>query len=187
MASKKTRSKKSGSKKSVAKGPTVGGGKGKSKPAKLRTQFMWNFTAKFIGDPAKIKDPAPPPQTDPWPDPEPKNPPSPSTRVWPVSGQKMPGILADYATFVNVLMTVGNHGALPPPAPGSLAAQILQFLNQDPKWPDNTEVPPKYALEKPTVHLVEIAVILDRLLQAINSFDVTGDGAGGGGSGWPPH
>jgi hypothetical protein len=149
-----------------------------TKPNLLRTQFMADFTAAFIGDPTKIKDPAPAPAPlDPWPDPH---------RLWPAPGQKKIDIVADYATFVNVLMTVGYVLAPPPAAPsGSLGARIAQFL-QAQNWPTGTTVPPEYNNELPTVHLAEISVILDRLLQAINSFNSVG-GAGGGPGGWPPH
>lgn len=160
---------------------------GNANPKSLRTKFMADFTAKFIGDPTKIKDPAPPPATDPWPDPEPKIPLSPPTRLWPKCGQNRTEIIADYATFVNVLMTVGYVGASPPTFPsGSLGDQIGKFLIAQ-NWPAGTEVPPEYMSEPPTVHFVEIAVIQDRLLQAINSFDLTCTGSGGGGSNWPPH
>ncbi|MGA2710100.1 MAG: hypothetical protein ACLQJ0_04240 [Steroidobacteraceae bacterium] len=153
----------------------------------LRTDFMKAFTKTFIGDPTTIKDPAPPPATDPWPDPEPTNPPTPSTRVWPKFGQKQNDAITDYATFVNVLLTVGFVGASPPTFPsGSLGDQIVQFLNTY-HWPTGTGVPSEYQSELPTVYLVEIAVIQDRLLQAINSFDFTGHGAGGNSSNWPPH
>jgi len=160
---------------------------GNANPKALRTNFMKDFTAAFIGDPKKIKDPAPPPAKDPWPDPEETNPPSPPTRLWPKCGQKMNDIVADYATFVNVLMTVGYVGAPPPNFPsGSLGDRIVQFLTTYP-WPTGTGVPSEYQGELPTVSLAEIAVIQDRLLQAINSFKVTCPGAGGGGSNWPPH
>src|ERR1700677_1271140 len=115
----------------------------------LRTQFMADFTAAFIGDPKKIKDPAPPPATDTWTDPN---------RLWPKSGQNRTEIVADYATFVNVLLTVGYVGAPPPAAPsGSLGDQIGKFLIAQ-NWPAGTEVPPEYKNELPTVHYVEIAV-----------------------------
>jgi hypothetical protein len=144
----------------------------------LRTQFIADFTAAFIGDPTKIKDPGPPGQLDPWPDPN---------RLWPAPGQKKPDIVTDYATFVNVLMTVGCVMAPPPAAPsGSLGARIAQFL-QAQNWPTATSVPPQYSGELPTVHLVEISVILDRLLHAINSFKEEAKGAGGNGTNWPPH
>jgi hypothetical protein len=150
-------------------------GCGKGKQELLRTQFMADFTAAFIGDPTKIKDPGPPGQLDPWPDPN---------RLWPVSGQTRNDIATDYATFVSVLMTVGYVGGIPPAAPsGSLGDRIGKFLIAQ-NWPGGTKAPPGYEGERPTVHQVEIAVILDRLLQAINSF---GEGAGGGGSNWPPH
>ncbi|HMK23730.1 MAG TPA: hypothetical protein VK466_15470 [Terriglobales bacterium] len=145
-----------------------------SQPKPLRTQFMADFTAAFIGDPTKIKDPG---QPDKWPDP--------AGRLWPTKGQKLIDVVADYATFVNVLMTVGYVGVPPAAAaPGSLGDRIAQFL-QAQNWPTATPVvPTEYQGELPTVHLVEIAVILDRLLQAANSF---GDGPTGGGSNWPPH
>jgi hypothetical protein len=157
----------------------------------LRTPFMADFTREFIGDPTKIKDPTPPPGTDPWPDPEPTNPPSPPTRLWPVCALKptMSDIVSDYATFVNVLLTVGYVGASPAPPyrSGSLGDRIVKFLAAQ-NWPAGTAVPPEYTSERPTVHLVEIAVIQDRLLQAINSFNLADcQGAGGGGSNWPPH
>jgi hypothetical protein len=144
----------------------------------LRTQFMADFTAAFIGDPTKIKDPAPcPGSLDPWPDP---------ARLWPAPGQNRVAIVTDYATFVNVLMTVGYVLAPPPAAPsGSLGDKIAQFL-QAQNWPTGTTFPPECNNELPTVHLAEIAVILDRLLQAMNSFN-PGDKPGGGGGGWPPH
>ena len=166
MAAKKTRSKKSASK------ARASGGKGKKK---LRTQFMADFTKKFIGDPKKTDQRK-------WPDPN---------RLWPNPGQLASNIVTDYATFVNVLMTVGYVLAPPPAFPiGSLGERIGQFLNAE-NWPSGTKVPLEYADNRDTVHLVEIAVILDRLLQAINSFEVAKTEAesptGGGGSGWPPH
>jgi hypothetical protein len=65
----------------------------------------------------------------------------------------------------------------------------VQFV-QAQNWP-NVPPPPGYEKLQGTVSLVEIAVILDRLLQAMNSFAVAKQGGmnppGGGGSGWPPH
>jgi len=160
------------------------GGTGNS----LRTQFMTDFTAKFIGDPTKMK---PAGQADTWPDPN---------RIWPQAGQSRDAVATDFATFVNVLMSVAYVGGPPPTFPsGLLGDQILQFL-QAQKWPGTSASPAGY--EKTplgTVNLVEIAVILDRLLQAINSFELAkvtptggsgtekGGPVGGGGTGWPPH
>jgi hypothetical protein len=170
----------------VLAGSATGCAKGKQESASgcatgkqelLRTQFIADFTAAFIGDPTKIKDPGPP---DPWPGSGP-------SRLWPTPGQKKTDIVTDYATFVNVLMTMGYVMAPPPVAPsGSLGARIAQFL-QAQNWPTATAVPTQYSKELPTVHLVEISVILDRLLQAINSFKEDPSDASGGGSPWPPH
>ena len=152
-------------------GPGTSNSQG-SQQQPLRTQFVADFTAAFIGDPTKIQAPG---QPDKWPDPG---------RVWPTSGQKQVDILADFATFANVLMTVGYVMAPAPAAPsGSLADRIAQFI-QTHNWPNAGTIPTQYQSELPTVHLVEISVILDRLLQAASSY---GDGAGGGGSNWPPH
>ena len=65
---------------------------------------------------------------------------------------------------------------------GSFRDRVIQFLAQ-PKWPDESPVPPEYAKKERMVHLIEIAVISDRMLQAFNK----GRGGGGGGSSWPPH
>jgi hypothetical protein len=158
-----------------------GAGAGNQKP--LRTQFMADFTDAFIGPSTKIKDPAPPPGTDPWPDPP--NATDPPTRLWPKSTQHKPDIVTDYLTFADVLMTVGYRLQTPPTfSPGTLAAQISDFLKAK-DWPAAPPVPTEYQGELPTVHLVEIGVILDRLLQAMNSF--TEGNPTGSGSNWPPH
>jgi hypothetical protein len=159
----------------------------------LRTQFVADFTKQFIGPPDKIK---PPGTLDLWPDP-PKST-DPPTRIWPKPNQTRPEIVADYALFANVLMTVGYVKASLPTFPGgSLGDDIVKFLTLQ-NWPTATPVfppppppaaPPPlgpYQNELPTVHLLEITVILDRLLQAMNSFN-PGGGPGGGGSSWPPH
>ena len=86
--------------------------------------------------------------------------------------------VTDYAAFVNVLLTVRLVGPSPTYPSGSLGDSVVQFLKAYP-WPSGTGVPSEYQGELPTVYLVEIAVIQDRLLQAINSFDFTGHGAGG--------
>jgi hypothetical protein len=150
----------------------------------IRTKFMADFTDKYIGDSKKMKPPGTTP--DPWPDPD--NAATPSTRVWPAKNESRDAIANDYATFVNVLMTVayvGGPPSAPPPNP-ALGADILQFL-QGKNWPTAPPDPPQPPYPQGTVTLVEIAVILDRLLQAMNSFSLAGRAPGGGGSGWPPH
>jgi hypothetical protein len=142
-------------------------------PQPLRTPFIAAFTATFIGDPNTIK---PLGQSDSWPDP---------SRIWPKSDQSRVQIVADYETFANVLLTAGYLLAPPPTTAPGLQGQIAQFLVAQ-NWPAVTTPPPQYQGELPTVHLVEISVILDRLLQAMNSFN-PGTGAGGSGSNWPPH
>jgi hypothetical protein len=142
----------------------------------LRTQFMEDFTAEFIGDPAAIQASG---QVDKWPDPN---------RKWPVAKpqQTQVDIAADYATFVKVLMAAGYVMLpLPAPAPGSLEERIGQFIKAK-NWPNDNAVPAEFSkLPLTTVHLVEISVIQDRLLKAIYSFNP--GGTGGGPGDWPPH
>jgi hypothetical protein len=143
----------------------------------VRTPFMAAFTAQFIGDPTKIKASG---QQDDWPDPN---------RLWPKlqPAQTSAQILADYLTFMNALMMAGYVIApLPNPGPSQLATDIANFLTAQ-NWPTSTTPPAGYpTLPLPTIHLIEICVIHDRLLQAINSYNPE-KGGGGGGSSWPPH
>jgi len=160
MAKKKASSKK----KSASKKSAGTGGKSKSGQPLLRTQFMADFTHEFIYD-------------------------SSGKFLWPVAGQSKTAVLADYLTFVTVLMTVGYIEAPAPAAsPGSLGDRIATFLANQ-KWPSQTSIKPKWVKDpgRPTVHLIEIAVILDRLLEAINGFHFKLTARGGGPGGWPPH
>jgi hypothetical protein len=139
----------------------------------LRTQFMKDFTTMFIGDPTTMKTPGDP---DTWPDP---------SRKWPDPNTKLGRdvVASQYAMFVNLLMTFGYIG--PPPAKPSdpLGGSIWQFLT-DQKWPIG--MPPTPGYNQGTVTKVEMGVILDRLLQAMNSYNAA-DGSGGPPGVWPPH
>jgi hypothetical protein len=136
----------------------------------LRTQFMADFTAKFIGDPTKMPAQG---EKSTWPDP----------RVWPDPKITARDVVAtQYAMFVNLLMTFGYVGGPSPAKPSDpLGANIWQFL-VDQKWPGT----PPSGYDNTNVPLVEIAVILDRLLQAMNSFNMSG-GPGGPPGSWGPH
>jgi len=138
---------------------------------------MAAFTTKFIGDPTKIPAPG---QMSTWPDP---------TRIWPDPNINPPRdvVANQYATFVSLLMTFGYVSGPPPGKPSDpFAASIWQFL-KDQDWPGGTPGVPQY--DKGTVTKVEIAVILDRLLEALNTYQVAGSSTstGGGPSSWPPH
>jgi hypothetical protein len=165
----------------VLVGSAIGGAcNAQPRPSPVHTTFMDDFTTKFIGDPAKL---------DSWPDP---------SRKWPRQGQSKADVAKEYATFVNVLMTVGFVQPHPIPTPHtSLGVSILHYLQSYP-WPSQSGASwPPY-----DVYLVEIAVILDRLLQSINSFGLPAPIPPPGphplgspwprppqpnGSQWPPH
>ena len=143
----------------------------------LRTKFMDDFTAKFIGDPTTMPALG---DLSTWPDPN---------RIWPDPKAIPPRdvVASQYGTFVNLLMTFGYVSGPPPAKPSDpLGGNIWQFL-VDQNWPNGTPRPPGYDHTK--VPLVEIAVILDRLLQALNTYQVAGasSASGGGPGSWPPH
>jgi len=141
--------------------------------------FADSFTAEFIGDPTKIK---PAGEKDPWPGPDPN-------RKWPASGSFRNDVATEYETFVHVLMSVAYVGGSPPTYPsGSLGARIVQFL-QTQNWPNGSPTPTEYKTEdRGTVTLMEMSIIQDRLLQALNSFRIASEtSSSGGGSSWPPH
>jgi hypothetical protein len=145
-------------------------------PAKqpLRTKFIADFTTQFIGDPTTMPAAG---ELSPWPAPN---------RVWPDPKTSLARdvVVSQFATFVNLLMTFGYVSGPPPAKPSDpLGASIWQFL-VDQKWPGTP--PPGY--DNTIVPLEEIAVILDRLLQAMNSYQLAGPGSGGGPPGsWGPH
>jgi hypothetical protein len=128
-------------------------------PQKVSTKFMSAFTAEFIRDP-KTKN-----------------------RKWPAASQTDPSVMADFETFMYALMQAGF--LLQPLVSGgsnSLSDRLAQFIAAQ-NWPVAALVPKKWQTIQPTVHLIEISVITDRLLQAINEPRA----AGGTPSIWPPH
>jgi hypothetical protein len=152
-------SKKARAKKSVSKRRASTGGK--SKRPLLRTPFMADFTKAFISQGG--------------------------TNLWPVANQKRADIVADFEAFVKVLLTVG-YGLPAPANNGPLGDRVVQFLGAPRNWPnDPTGIPARLQGQLSTVALVDIAVILDRLLKAINAFKLVTTGKGGGPSNWPPH
>jgi hypothetical protein len=131
--------------------------KRKAAPKPVRTKFMADFTAQFIGPKA--------------------------TNPWPTDGQTMASMVADFQTFTSILIAAEVSHTPPPTVPlGSLAARVGNFLNAQ-NWPVSAPKPNTWPTIQSTVHLIEISVIADRLLKAINS----SPGRGGQGSGWPPH
>jgi hypothetical protein len=146
-------------KKAVKKAPKKSA-KLKAAPKLVRTQFMADFTAEFIGSNA-----VPP---------------------WPAADQTNASVVADFQTFISILIAAEVSHTPPPTGPiGSLAARVGNFLIAQ-NWPvaaPEPKTPKSWQKIQPTVHLIEISVIADRLLKAINS----SPGRGGAGSGWPPH
>jgi hypothetical protein len=130
----------------------------------VRTEFMAAFTKQFIGRTA--------------------------TNPFPAIGQSNADIAANFNTIMSILIAaeVGRK----PPRTGngrSLAGKVRNFLIAQ-KWPASTPLPKQLQDIQPTVRLIEIAVIADRLLQEINLIPGRGrpksDGPGPA-PGWPPH
>jgi hypothetical protein len=129
----------------------------KAPPKLVRTKFMADFTAEFIGQNASTP--------------------------WPGADATNASVVADFATFMSILIAAEVSHTPPPTVPvGSLAARVGNFLIAQ-NWPIAAPKPKTWDKIQQTVHLIEISVIADRLLKAINSSPLRG----GNPSGWPPH
>jgi hypothetical protein len=129
-------------------------------PTRVHTKFVSAFFAEFVGGP------------------------KPKAWKWPLAGQAGPAVLQDFETFLDVLMTAGYLLAAPTSGgTDSLRDRLGDFLLAQ-HWPLTAPIPKKWQGIQPTVRLVEVSQITDRLLQAINADPL---GAGGGPSRWPPH
>jgi hypothetical protein len=129
-----------------------------AKGTRVRTVFMAAFTEQFIGRLA--------------------------TTPFPAIGRSKTRIAADFITIMSILIAAEVRRK-PPPAGNSrsLAGKVGNFLRAQ-NWPSKSPVAKQWKINQRALHLIEIAVIADRLLEAIN----LGSGPQGGlGSGWPPH
>jgi hypothetical protein len=128
-------------------------------PTLVRTKFMSAFTSEFIRDPKTHK----------W--------------KWPTDGQTPESIVEDFETYIDVLMRADF--VLPSNANSALRIRLAAFLNTE-HWPVTSSIPKAWKKIQPTVRLIEISVIVDRLLEAVNAFTNPTE-SGGGPIGWPPH
>jgi len=106
--------------------------------------------------------------------------------TWPTVGESNDAIVADFVTLTSGLLSTAL--TLTPPAPdgsGSMRDRLANFLIAQ-KWPVNTLIPARWAGIQPTVRLIEISVITDHILEALNAFRLP-DSRGGGPGAWPPH
>jgi hypothetical protein len=130
----------------------------------VRTEFIAAFTKQFIGQTA--------------------------TNPFPAIGHSNADIAADFNTIMRILIAAEVGRKPPPTGKGrSLAGKVGNFLIAQ-KWPASTPLPKQLQGIQPTVRLIEIAVIADRLLQAINLIPGRGRPRSGGPGpvpGWPPH
>jgi hypothetical protein len=126
----------------------------------VQTQFMTDFVSTLLGT------------TNNW--------------IWPTPGESQTDMIADFGTFTNMLLTAAL--TLTTPVSGntqSLSDRIAAFLTAQ-KWPVTTPIPARWQSMQPTVRLIEISVIIDHVLEALNFYTNPGS-RGGSGSGWPPH
>jgi hypothetical protein len=123
----------------------------------VRTGFMSDFVAEFIRSP-RAKE-----------------------FKWPSRELPAPAVLAEFQMIMDVLMRAGYlNGDLVADGTNALRDRLVNFL-QAQDWPRSTPIPRKWEKIKPTVRLIEVAVIADGLLEAINFHPTVA------GSGWPPH
>ena len=102
---------------------------------------------------------------------------------WPAPGQPTASVIADFGMFMDVLLKADLLLQAPvPDNSGSLLDRLAKFLIAQ-KWPASSPIPKKWQGIKTTIRLIEVSVIADHLLEAINDWP----GSGGGGTLWPPH
>jgi hypothetical protein len=102
---------------------------------------------------------------------------------WPAPAQPTASVIADFGMFMDVLLKADLLLQAPvPDNSGSLLDRLAKFLIAQ-KWPASSPIPKKWKGIAPTVRLIEVSVIADHLLEAINDWP----GSGGGGTLWPPH
>jgi hypothetical protein len=128
-------------------------------PTQVRTEFMSAFTSEFIRDP----------KTKVW--------------KWPAKNQTPESIVEDFETYIDVLMRADF--VLPSNGSSALRTRLAEFLNKE-HWPVTSSIPKEWKDIQPTVRLIEISVIVDRLLEAVNG-STSPTKSGGGPIGWPPH
>lgn len=102
---------------------------------------------------------------------------------WPAAGQPTASVIADFGMFMDVLLKADLLLQAPvPDNSGSLLDRLAKFLIAQ-NWPMSSPIPKKWQGIAPTIRLIEVSVIADHLLEAINDRP----GSGGGGPQWPPH
>lgn len=127
--------------------------------AKVRTQFVTDFVAEFIGKPGN------------W--------------LWPQSEETRPAVVVDFQTIVNALVQAGY--LLTPPVAGtsaSLLDRVENFLIAQ-NWPLSAPIPKQWQGIEPTIRLIEVSQIVDHLLEAINANGPCIKK--GSTTKWPPH
>ncbi len=123
--------------------------------SKLRTTFMSAFKTEFLS----------------------------KANPWPAPAQPSASVIADFGMFMDVLLKADLLLQAPvPDNSGSLRDRLAKFLIAQ-NWPMSAPIPNPWQGIVPTVRLIEVSVIADHLLEAINDRP----GSGGGGPQWPPH
>jgi hypothetical protein len=143
--------------------------KKKKAPAKkkikpLPTQFESDFRGLLTG-----------------PSPGPKQPP---VRLWPPPGQTPMQSFADITAVMNLLANAWASSTPPPAAVGNDILSRTATLANNSTWPTNAIYASRmYKPWTASIHLYEISRVVVAMLQARNRGP---QGAGGGGSPWPP-
>jgi hypothetical protein len=129
-------------------------------PDYVRTQFISDFVVEFLCSSPRSRD-----------------------FKWPSPELPAAAVLAEFQMFLDVLMTAGYlHRDPEADGTNALRDRLVKFI-KDEDWPRSTPIPRKWAKIQQTVRLIEIAVITDWLLEAINSHPTVDAAA----AGWPPH
>jgi hypothetical protein len=132
-------------------------GRAKRQSASVVTEFMQDFSAEFIRD-------------------------GNSELLWPPAGHSDRAVFSDISEVLTVLGEARKGVRPPSGGTDSLRDRVIDFITLH-HWPEEPAIPPNTLPDVTTTRLLEIAVIIDRMLAAVN------EGVGGGGSTreWPPH
>ncbi len=122
---------------------------------KVHTKFMSAFKAEFLS----------------------------TANPWPAPAQPTASVIADFGMFMDVLLKADLLLQAPvPDNSGSLRDRLAKFLIAQ-NWPMSSPIPTHWQGIATTIRLIEVSVIADQLLAAINN----PPGSGGGPNQWPPH
>jgi hypothetical protein len=110
----------------------------------------------------------------------------PGTFKWPAPKDSRATIQKDFATVLDLLLEAVFKLKTPDAASGSSLRDRVATFAAAQDWPITPAIPPQWEDIRRTARFIEISLIADHLLEAINAHRAEGE-SGGSSSEWPPH